>query len=250
MQEFDFDTDSEDGEPIDVPTKKQKSKLLDRPLKIIPTGSDSEPSESDDSDSEGGGKKVKGKTTIANMEARSRAMDAEAAREAALDMQELQEAVAAGEMEGDDFDEMDGGEDDDEEGGPSEPVKILTSGEREAEKKAGGPDTLTVQRRLRHCVKVLDNFKKLGKGRYATAFCTLVLVMERILITLRPRVDYISQLISDIASYYGYNEFLAEKLFNMFPVGEVSLTASTLYNAPTPLYRRSSSSKPMRFLGQ
>ncbi len=29
------------------------------------------------------------------------------------------------------------------------------------------------------------------------------------------------QLISDIASYYGYNEFLAEKLFQLFPVAEV-----------------------------
>ena len=47
-----------------------------------------------------------------------------------------------------------------------------------------------------------------------------------------------SQLISDIASYYGYNEFLAEKLFNMFPVGEVSLSAPTLFNALTPFYRR------------
>lgn len=46
--------------------------------------------------------------------------------------------------------------------------------------------------------------------------------------TLRPRADYVSQLVSDIASYYGYNEFLAEKLFNMFPVGEVSRFMSTL----------------------
>ena len=72
---------------------------------------------------------MKGKTTIVNMEARSRAMDAEAAREAELDAQELQDAVAAGEMDGDGLDEMDG---DDEEGGPNEPVKILTPEEREA----------------------------------------------------------------------------------------------------------------------
>jgi ribosomal RNA methyltransferase Nop2 len=196
------------------------------------------------------GEEGEGKTTIANMEARSRAMDAEAAKEAELDMQELQDAVAAGEMEGDDLDEMDGDEGDDEEGGPSEPVKILTPEEREAEKKAGGPDVLTVQRRLRHCVRVLENFKKSGKGRYAVALCTLVLVIECILITLRPRADYVSQLISDIASYYGYNEFLAEKLFNMFPVGEVGFFAATLYNVLTPFYRRLSSSKPTRSLGQ
>jgi len=79
-------------------------------------------------------------------------------------------------------------------------------------------------------VKVLENFKKLGEGR--------------------PRAGYVSQLISDIVSYYGYNEFLAEKLFNMFPVGEASLSATTINNALTPFYRRSSSSKLMRSLGQ
>lgn len=178
MQEFDFDTDSENDESIDIPTKKQKPKWLDRPLKIFLTGSDSELSELESSGSEGKGKKVKGKTTITNMEARSRAMDAEAAKEAALDMQELQDAVAAGEMEGDDFDEMDSDGGDDEEGGPSAPVKILTLEEREAEKKAGGPDVLTVQRRLRHCVRVLEDFKKLGKGRYAATFCILIWLLN------------------------------------------------------------------------
>jgi hypothetical protein len=37
----------------------------------------------------------------------------------------------------------------------------------------------------------------------------------------RSRSEYTEQLISDIANYYGYNEFLAEKLFNLFPVDEV-----------------------------
>ena len=249
MQEFDFDTDSEDDEPIDIP-KKQKSKQLDRPLKIIPTGSGTESSESEDSSSEHEGKRAKGKTTIANMEARSRAIDAEAAKEAELDIQELQGAAAAGEMEDGDFDGMDDDEDDDEEGGPSEPVKILTPQEREAEKGAGGPDVFTVQRRLRHCVRVLENFKKLGKGRYDIAFCTLIHVAEYTFTTLRPRADYVSQLISDISSYYGYNEFLAEKLFNMFPVGEVSLFMSTLSITPTPFHRRLSSLRLMRSLDQ
>ncbi|KAF9790920.1 NOL1/NOP2/sun family RNA met [Thelephora terrestris] len=200
VQEFDFDTDSEEDEAIALPARHRQSKQPGRPLKIIPTGSESGSSDSEDSDSEDGGKVMRGKTTIANMEARSRAMDAEAAREAELDMQELQDAAAAGETDDEDLEEMDDDNGDEEGGGPSEPVKILTPGEREAEKKAGGPDVLTVQRRLRHCVRVLENFKKLGKDR--------------------PRADYVSQLVSDIASYYGYNEFLAEKLFHMFPVGE------------------------------
>ncbi|KAL7412785.1 NOL1/NOP2/sun family-domain-containing protein [Mrakia frigida] len=36
----------------------------------------------------------------------------------------------------------------------------------------------------------------------------------------RSRNDYMEQLVADIATYYGYNEFLAEKLLQLFPVSE------------------------------
>ena len=75
----------------------------------------------------------------------------------------------------------------------------------------------------------------------------LILVLNHIPITLRPRADYVSQLISDIASYYGYNEFLAEKLFNMFPVGEVTFIMCIVCNILTLFCRLSSSSKRMRY---
>lgn len=39
----------------------------------------------------------------------------------------------------------------------------------------------------------------------------------------RSRSEYTEQLVADIASYYGYNDFLAEKLFLLFPVAEVRL---------------------------
>lgn len=246
-QEFDFDTDSEGD--TNLSKTKQRSRLLDRSLKNLLTGTESGFSDSEDSGSEDGRKRTKGKTTLANMEARSRAMDAEAAKEAEIDIQELQDAVAAGEMDDEDLDGVDGDEDDGEEGGSSEPIKVLTSEEREAEKKAGGPDIFTVQRRLRHCARVLQNFKTLGKGRYVVALCTLVLVIECISSTFRPRVDYVSQLMSDIAGYYGYNEFLAEKLFNMFPVGEVSPFTSTPYGILTSSCRQSSFLRQMKFLG-
>ena len=46
----------------------------------------------------------------------------------------------------------------------------------------------------------------------------------RLLISLfRARSEYVDQLVADIASYYGYNDFLAEKLFQLFPVNEVSI---------------------------
>ncbi|KII89210.1 hypothetical protein PLICRDRAFT_110140 [Plicaturopsis crispa FD-325 SS-3] len=78
---------------------------------------------------------------------------------------------------------------------------LPTTEEREAEKKAGGPDVNVVQRRMRECVRILGNFRRLAaKGR--------------------SRSEYTDQLISDISNYYGYNEFLAEKLFLLFPVAE------------------------------
>jgi len=80
--------------------------------------------------------------------------------------------------------------------------------------------------------------------------CALILVIDYMPMTLRPRAEYVSQLMSDIASYYGYNEFLTEKLFNMFPVGEVSFLVFLLRGTLTLLCRRSSSSKPMRSLGR
>ena len=43
----------------------------------------------------------------------------------------------------------------------------------------------------------------------------------RISCALRSRSEYVEQLLADIASYYGYNDFLAEKLYQLFPVLEV-----------------------------
>lgn len=104
------------------------------------------------------------------MEARSRALDAKALREAQLDVEEMQAAVREGEEDGDDF----GGEEDEEgegEEGEGEDgeggFQLPTAEEREEEKAAGGPQVHVVQRRMRECVRVLGNFRKLGtKGRY------------------------------------------------------------------------------------
>ncbi|KAE9399301.1 NOL1/NOP2/sun family putative RNA met [Gymnopus androsaceus JB14] len=185
-QEFDFGSDAEDEDEIaKAPVgKTKKSKQSERPVKIIPTASDNSDS-SDESDPED-------RVTMANMAARSKALDEKAAAEAALDMEEMQQAaIVDDEVDEADFD-MD--EDDDE---TEEPFRLPTAEEKEAESNAGGPDVHAVQRRMRECVRVLERFKKLAeKGR--------------------SRSEYISQLLSDISSYYGYNEFLAEKLFTFF----------------------------------
>ncbi|KAF5365599.1 hypothetical protein D9758_003237 [Tetrapyrgos nigripes] len=187
VQTFDFDSDEEVPE-LEPMGKTKKSKQIERPLKIIPTGSDLE-SDSDSSDSDD-------PITMANMEARSRALDAQAAAEAELDVEEMQ-AAAFDEDAEEDFD-MD---DEDEEVEAGDEFHLPTAEEREEEKKNGGPDVHVVQRRMRHCVRVLGRFsKRAEKGR--------------------SRSEYVEQLVSDIASYYGYNDFLAEKLFQLFPVAE------------------------------
>ncbi|KAK7055005.1 rRNA (cytosine-C5-)-methyltransferase nop2 [Paramarasmius palmivorus] len=191
IQQFDFDSDEEEDVLPQRPTKTKKSKQWEKPTKIIPTASDNS-SDSEGSDSDG-------PVTMANMEAKSKALEAKSAAEAALDIAEMQ---AAAMEDADEFD-MDEDEDEEDEDGADDGEKfhLPTAEEREAEKNAGGPDVHVVQRRMRECTRVLQRFKKLAeKGR--------------------SRSEYTAQLISDIASYYGYNEFLAEKLFQLFPVAE------------------------------
>ncbi|KAI7863331.1 NOL1/NOP2/sun family-domain-containing protein [Spinellus fusiger] len=62
-------------------------------------------------------------------------------------------------------------------------------------------DVSAVNQRIQEIVNVLNNFKELRDPA-------------------KSRQDYTARLIKDIAFYYGYSHFLAEKLFNLFPVSE------------------------------
>ncbi|KAI0695935.1 NOL1/NOP2/sun family-domain-containing protein [Cytidiella melzeri] len=191
IEELDLSSDEEDEPEVPPPRLKgKKSKQQERPAKIIPTGSDDSSSADDDDDDDD----ADGAVTMANMEARSRALDAKAAREAELDLEEIRAAEAASED-----DDLEGAEEEGEDDG--EAFQLPTAEEREEEKKTGGPQVHVVQRRMRECVRVLGSFSRLGaKGR--------------------SRAEYVQQLVSDIANYYGYNDFLAEKLFQLFPISE------------------------------
>lgn len=157
VQELDLWSDDEDEEELPAKLRNKKSKQADRPLKIIPTASDAS---SDDSDGD-----EDGPITMKNIEVRSRALDAKAAREAQLDIEEMQEAALAGEESGNDFADADMDEEGDRGEGTEEFV-LPTAEEREEEKKRGGPDVHTVQRRMRECVRLLGNLKRLAaKGR-------------------------------------------------------------------------------------
>jgi len=62
VQEFDFDSDAEEEQPV----KRTRSKQLEKPKRIMPTGADASDGDSSISDEEDG------PITISNMEARSR----------------------------------------------------------------------------------------------------------------------------------------------------------------------------------
>lgn len=83
-------------------------------------------------------------------------------------------------------------------------AKILpTSGEEDPaqQTKDGAVDLTFVRTRMLEIVKVLENFKELAEEG-------------------RSRSEYVDQLIKDICEYFGYTEFLAEKLFNLFSPSE------------------------------
>ena len=110
------------------------------------------------------------------MEARARALDEQAARDAELDAEELRKAALAYGSDDDDLDEADfngdGDEGMDENGGGDGDGFILpTPEEREEERRTGAQDLSTVNKRMKHCARVLANFGKLGaKDKYVFAF--------------------------------------------------------------------------------
>lgn len=81
----------------------------------------------------------------------------------------------------------------------------LEEGERyklpEGEEAELVSDITLVSQRIKDIVGVLNDFKKLRDPNTS-------------------RQEYVDRLIKDIAAYYGYSEFLAEKLFHLFPVSE------------------------------
>ncbi|KAJ3071994.1 rRNA (cytosine-C5-)-methyltransferase nop2 [Podochytrium sp. JEL0797] len=76
----------------------------------------------------------------------------------------------------------------------------LPSGQ-EVEKDHPTEDLQVILTRIQEVVRVLGNFKALKEED-------------------RSRSEYVDQLIKDLAMYYGYNDYLMEKLFHLFPVSE------------------------------
>lgn len=126
------------------------------------------------------------KLTAANIAGLSRKLDMQLAEEEAEAQAELEEAAMQTNIAGDRPHIL---EDSDDEGTGIKTNALLA------------PDLQLLRTRINDTVRVLDDFSNLAEEG-------------------RSRAEYTAQLIKDICAYYGYSEYLAEKLFNLFPPKE------------------------------
>ncbi|KAK4240827.1 NOL1/NOP2/sun family-domain-containing protein [Achaetomium macrosporum] len=127
------------------------------------------------------------KLTAANIEGLSRKLDEKLAREAAENEAELRAQALQTNIDGDKPHILG---DEDEEDELSAKTKGLLA-----------PDLQMLRTRITETIRVLEDFTNLAEEG-------------------RSRAEYTNQLLKDICAYYGYNEFLAEKLMNLFPPRE------------------------------
>ncbi|KAG5926748.1 hypothetical protein E4U42_002984 [Claviceps africana] len=124
------------------------------------------------------------KLTAANIEGLSRKLDRQLAEAEAANAAELAESAMHTNIAGDKPHILDDGDDDDDE----------LSGKTNA---LLAPDLQLLRTRITENIRVLDDFANLAEEG-------------------RSRSEYTAQLIKDICAYYGYSEYLAEKLYNLF----------------------------------
>jgi len=151
------------------------------------------------------------KLTAANIEGLSRRLDATQEEEAAEAQLELEEAALQTNIDGDRPRILQDAEDDEE-------------GATAASRLA--PDLQLLRIRITDTVRVLDDFSKLAEEG-------------------RSRADYTAQLLKDICSYYGYSEYLAAKLLNLFPSRE-AFAFFEANESPRPLTIRTNTLKTHR----
>ncbi|KAI1820666.1 NOL1/NOP2/sun family-domain-containing protein [Xylaria intraflava] len=88
------------------------------------------------------------------------------------------------------------------------------------------PDLQLLRQRISDTIRVLDDFANLSEPGTS-------------------RSEYTAQLLKDICAYYGYSEFLAEKLLNLFPPRE-ALAFFDANETPRPIVIRTNTLKTSR----
>lgn len=126
--------------------------------------------------------------TVANIEGLSRKLDKQREEEAAENEAELRQDALQTNIDGDKPHVL-GGEDEEGDELASKTKTLLA------------PDLQMLRTRITETIRVLEDFSNLAEEG-------------------RSRAEYTSQLLKDFCAYYGYSEFLAEKLMNLFPVKE------------------------------
>ncbi|TWU78639.1 rRNA (cytosine-C5-)-methyltransferase nop2 [Metarhizium rileyi] len=121
------------------------------------------------------------KLTAANIEGLSRRLDRRLAEEAAANAAEMAESALQTNIDGDKPHVVD--DENDELSGKTDALLA--------------PDLQLLRTRITENIRVLDDFANLAEDG-------------------RSRSEYTAQLIKDVCSYYGYSEYLAEKLYNLF----------------------------------
>ncbi|CAK7267796.1 rRNA (cytosine-C5-)-methyltransferase nop2 [Sporothrix epigloea] len=158
------------------------------------------------------------KLTAANIEGLSRKLDKKKAREDAEAEAELKQSALQTNIVGTDMFEDSDGEEGDEDGVPG-----AGSGKT---KTNLAPDLQLLRSRISETIQVLEDMPRLAaKGR--------------------SRAEYVSQLIKDICSYYGYSEYLADKLFHLFPPRE-AFAFFEANETPRPVVLRTNTLKTHR----
>ncbi|KAK7747976.1 rRNA (cytosine-C5-)-methyltransferase nop2 [Cytospora paraplurivora] len=124
--------------------------------------------------------------TAANIEGLSRKLDRQIEEEAADAEAELQESALQTNIRGDKPAVL---EDDEEEDLAAKKKAVLA------------PDLQLLRSRISENIRVLEDFSKLSEEG-------------------RSRAEYTAQLLKDICTYYGYSEYMAEKLYHLFSPSE------------------------------
>ncbi|CCU80801.1 RNA m(5)C methyltransferase [Blumeria hordei DH14] len=127
------------------------------------------------------------KLTAANIAGLTRKLDEQLAEEAAEAEAELQDEMMQTNISGERPHIL--SDSDDENTGTRDANPLLA------------PDLQLLRTRITDTVRVLEDFSGLAEEG-------------------RSRAEYTAQLLKDICSYYGYSAYLADKLFNLFPVKE------------------------------